>query len=314
MALSDSRNFSLTCNEIINDALREIRVLGVGETVSADMLSDCRRRLNTMLKAWQNRDLGGHIIQVATLFLEDNAQYYDLYESSSSHIVTSYNQQDVYTAGSEDDTNIIVDDGSDCSASDVVGVQLDGNTLQWTTCASKIATNNIGLADALTDDVAADNIVYWYDPDDFISLPLDVLDAVYADKDNLNERIMEPVSWEQYQSIATKTSEGDAICYHVQKLIDRIRLWVWPTMDDCTDKIRLTLQPVIDDLDSVSNHTQFPSNWYDAIVLSLATKLHRRYKGDRNIQDLRNEAHFEVMNAALKDNTTSSFQIGVARR
>ena len=56
MALSDY-DFNLTRNEIIERAYRIIGKLSIGETLSADMLTQAVIALNSMIKSWQSRNV-----------------------------------------------------------------------------------------------------------------------------------------------------------------------------------------------------------------------------------------------------------------
>jgi hypothetical protein len=56
MAASDY-NFNVTRNEIIERAYRIIGKLSVGETMSAEMLSQALIAMNSMIKSWQSRNV-----------------------------------------------------------------------------------------------------------------------------------------------------------------------------------------------------------------------------------------------------------------
>lgn len=53
MATSGSIDYSLTAREVIDFALKKLRVLASGETASAAQATDAMRELNMMLKGWQ---------------------------------------------------------------------------------------------------------------------------------------------------------------------------------------------------------------------------------------------------------------------
>lgn len=53
MATSGSTDFNLTARQIVTFALKQLRVVGAGETPSAEDMSDGIEALNLMLKAWQ---------------------------------------------------------------------------------------------------------------------------------------------------------------------------------------------------------------------------------------------------------------------
>ena len=53
MTTSNSTNFTVTREDIINRALRLIGVLAQGETASTDQVSEANIALNSLVKAWQ---------------------------------------------------------------------------------------------------------------------------------------------------------------------------------------------------------------------------------------------------------------------
>ncbi len=53
MATSGSTDFNLTAREIVTFALKQLRMVGAGETPSAEDMTDGIEALNLMLKAWQ---------------------------------------------------------------------------------------------------------------------------------------------------------------------------------------------------------------------------------------------------------------------
>jgi hypothetical protein len=56
MALSGSIDYSLTAREVIDYALKKLRVLAEGETALSAMANDAMRELNVMLKGWQKHE------------------------------------------------------------------------------------------------------------------------------------------------------------------------------------------------------------------------------------------------------------------
>jgi len=76
MATSGSINFTLTRDEIIQEALEQIGAIGIGDTISNSDITTCSRTLNLMVKAWEAQ--GIHLWTVTTqtvTLVEDQASY-----------------------------------------------------------------------------------------------------------------------------------------------------------------------------------------------------------------------------------------------
>ena len=63
MAVSGSTNFSVTRDDIINEALELLGVLGEGEVANTNQLTSASRTLNMMTKAWQADGLNLFAVQ-----------------------------------------------------------------------------------------------------------------------------------------------------------------------------------------------------------------------------------------------------------
>jgi len=77
MALSDY-DWTQTRNEIVERAYRMIGKLSVGETMSAEMLSQAVTALNAMVKSWQNEQVFLWTIKEFTLALTNGTKSYSL--------------------------------------------------------------------------------------------------------------------------------------------------------------------------------------------------------------------------------------------
>lgn len=51
MSVGTTSDFNMGRNEIITEALREIRVIGLGQVASGSQISMCATRLNLMLRS-----------------------------------------------------------------------------------------------------------------------------------------------------------------------------------------------------------------------------------------------------------------------
>lgn len=101
MATTDY-DFNLTRNEIIQDAFQIIGAISLGETLTANQIDQGVKRLNSLLKSWQNKHVFLHAQQLQTQALASGDADYTLGNEVKS-IVQAY-----YTdSGYDQDVNII---------------------------------------------------------------------------------------------------------------------------------------------------------------------------------------------------------------
>jgi len=78
MATSGSIDFALNAQEIIEAALRRLRVLGEGESATAGQLTNGLQSLNVMTKAWNAEGITLHMLTEASAALTAGTASYDL--------------------------------------------------------------------------------------------------------------------------------------------------------------------------------------------------------------------------------------------
>lgn len=78
MAVSGSRNFIQTRNDIIINAMRRVRALKPSETPSAMQINDIAYVLNTMVESWQADSIFLWTVSLMSLYLTPNISVYNL--------------------------------------------------------------------------------------------------------------------------------------------------------------------------------------------------------------------------------------------
>lgn len=78
MALSNSRNFIQSRDDIIINAMRRVRALKPSETPSSQQINDVAYILNTMVQSWQADSIFLWASSLATLSLSPNVSTYNL--------------------------------------------------------------------------------------------------------------------------------------------------------------------------------------------------------------------------------------------
>jgi hypothetical protein len=272
VATSGSYDFSVTRDDLIKEAYEELGVLEEGETPDADMTVSAARKLNMLVKTWAKKH-NLHLLQDVVLFLVAGRQSYLLGNSSSDAewcTIDDYNQMELAAAALSGATAITVDDATDFTNADRVGVVQDDGTIRWTT-ATKVG-NVLTLASALTDDAAEGNVVFSYTSRVVRPLRL-VRDSVYMRDISGNDSPVDLVAKTDYDLITGKTQSGKIIKVAYQPFLGSGRLWVWQPHDLTTDTLRFTIERPVQDFDATTDNPDFPVEWAKALYLNLAVML-----------------------------------------
>src|SRR6056297_1794938 len=130
MATSGVTSLAYTVNEIIDESLDVLGVAADGETLSGEDFSRAKRSINMLLRQWQSQGMHLWTLKEGYLFPTRGGQSFDL---SSARAVNSYTRTKTSAASVSGASTITVSSDDDISDGDVIGVQLDGGTMQWTT-------------------------------------------------------------------------------------------------------------------------------------------------------------------------------------
>jgi hypothetical protein len=269
MASSGSYDFNLNRDEIIGQAYIYLGATGIGETPTADEITDAGRTLNIMLKSWQTEGIFLWLNQQITLFLAYGQESY-LLGTTGDNASASVVKTEMKVAGVATDSTIDVDSITGISDGDYIGIELDDGTVQWTTINGTPSGNTITLTAALTDASAVDNHVYTYTTK--TQRPLEILEARRVSSDG-TETPLTPVSREEYMSLSTKDSTGISNQYWYDPQLNNGKLYLWSTTSDVKDTINMTIKRPIQDFDSDTDTGDFPVEWLEAVITNLAVRI-----------------------------------------
>lgn len=91
---------------------------------------------------------------------------------------------------------------------------------------------------------------------------------------------MRIISWDEYNRLGNKTSQGTPIQVFAQPGISSTTIKVFPVPDSSNatnNKVVLVYQKPYEDFDESSDEPAFPQEWYDALVFNLANRLAPQY-------------------------------------
>jgi len=278
MSRSGSYDFNVTRDDIIAGAIRIIFGRGgkLPETKSPqNEYDEAAQALNMMLKAWQARRVGLWKNAEIIVFLAEDTASYSL-GPTGDHATLSLVETEISTAAESGDSTVTVDSITGMSDLDAIGIELDDDSLQWTTIDGTPASSVITLATTLTDSAAVDNNVYTYTT--IIQRPLSISEGRRYGDDG-TETPLGILTREQYMNLANKATSGSPNQVYYDPQLDNGKLYVWPVPDSVEEYLKLSARMPIQDLDDTDDDFDLPNEWFEALKFNLAYKLALEYEG-----------------------------------
>ena len=284
MATSGSYDFSRTAAQVIQGALENLTVIAPGGTVSSAHSTMLLARLNMIAKQHQGTADGApglkvHTRQRVTLFLAKGQQKYSIGPASTdARAATSYGRTTLSAAEALGQTTISITSNTDTTtdpgttvtmtSGDIVGIQLDDGTLQWTTISGTPSTT-MDIADSLTSAAASGNYVYWF-TSRAQRFPV-IESAVLRDENRNDTELTIFRTVRDYEiGVPDKYADGDPTCVLVEplRIATRVTLDTQPT--DVEKQIVLTVQYPAEDYDATTDDIAFPQEAYRFLTWELS--------------------------------------------
>jgi hypothetical protein len=274
MSVSGTSTFSSDRDSIIYQAARLVNAVGLGTTMSAEMINQFAFMLNALVKAWSATGLHVWTETEAVLFPVPGQVRYVVGTGSTDNVTEIYYQTAITADEAVGQTILSVDDTSDMTVADYIGIVLDNGSVQWTTIASKTSTT-VTVDDALTDGTAAGNLVFNYTSK--IVRPLKITDARAYTIDSDADMPLSPISRQEYNALPQKNQAGSLVefFYDPQRTLGYIYLWQVPAT--LTDLVKFTWHRPIMDFNTAADDIDLPSEWVMALVFNLADVMKVRY-------------------------------------
>ena len=271
MATSGSYDFNLDRDGLIGEAYRYVGATAIGETPTTDELTDGGRTLNLMLKGWQTEGIHLWLNQKVTLYPSYGTKVFSLGSTGGNATPSSGAvKTELAVAGVVTDSTIDVDSITGMTTGDYIGIELDDNTVQWTTINGAPSGVTVTLTTALTGVAAIDNHVYTYT--NKIQRPLEIIEARRVAASG-NQTPLLQYSREEYMGLSNKSSVGTMTQFYYDPQLDNGLFHIWPTNGDVQDTIEMTIKKPIMDFDASTDDGEFPVEWTDAIVMNLAIRV-----------------------------------------
>lgn len=330
MAISNSFNFSLTRDEIVEAALRKLNALLEGNTANTAKITNGSQALNVMLKAWQARSYPIH--NVRRLFVLPNTPttisrnqnlVWDLSIGNvgTNHTVSTYVHTTTTATLAAAGTALLVSSITGISSGDTIGVELTSNSslIHWTTVSGAPSGSTVTLASGIPtgDSVPSGAHVYVYTAStQRAPRPIAIVGQWIV---NLETSQRYPINLRPEDEIlntAYSTTSGPPVNISYRPNFfgspnsqDGVLL-LYPGWGDAANLIELRAQYPFSDMDSSADEVQAPPEWFEAIIYGLADRLAPEYGLDVKLRMmLKKEATDAFDFAMLGSNEGSSMFI-----
>jgi hypothetical protein len=242
---------------------------------NADII-DCSRRLNIMVKSWNNTPKI-YLTKEVQLTLTPGQESYKI---GAPYVMTSV--VGAYTVGET------VTGGTSAATGVVVSFDTDNGYLILTTVVGTFTkTETLTGGTSLTTGVYSDGDIH-------INRPVR-LESVRREDSSGVEVPIPVVSWQEYKDLPDKSSQGPVNLVMYQPNIGLGTLYVWETGDSSNTKLNLVYQREIEDFSSASDNPDIEKTGYKALYLQLASNIWRMYNPRTpKPQDLIIEAEFAL--------------------
>jgi len=281
MARSGSYDFSIAGDAILRGAIRIIKGMGgsppAGAKTGQAEITEAREALNMMLKEWTSRGIGIWLNKEISLFLAYRTAAYDI-GSSSDHASLSVIETELSSSSAASATTLTVDSITGISSGDYIGIELNDDTLQWTTVNGAPSGSTITLTAALNSSYGADtdNNVYTYTT--HAQRPYDVKEARLY-RDNGTETPLYLCTRQEWFDLPNKEYNGTPSMVYYDRQLDKGKLYVWPRPNKVNDYIKFTCRYPIQDIDAAANDPDWPPELFRAVKFNLAMDLCHEYVG-----------------------------------
>lgn len=241
------------------------------------MAQSAARSFNLMIKAWDADGLHLWTKTEGVIFLQYGVPQYGLGGSNSTRsclyddLVATALAADALAGA----TQITVDSATGIASGDPIGVELDGNLLQWTTVNGAPVGNVITLTAPLTGDVLTDGAVFSYSTK--LERPTRLLQArrrIFSpDMQDWNDIWLTIQERPDYYNQPNKyqASTETMIYYDPQLVTGIINLWSAPS--DETDLVLFTFERPLQDITELPQTADFPQEWLETLAWNLAYRL-----------------------------------------
>lgn len=268
---SGTNTFNETRDQLITNALSLLGAVSAGESPNTNDLTFGASCLNAMVKAWMAQGIHLWTEEEGTIYFVNGQAQYNLQAGASGAQASDGSGTPVETtlATNASGGSISVVNGTGMSINDTIGIQLNNNSIFWTTI-SNVSVNNVTLAAPLSSSANAGNQVFSYTTQ--LPRPLSIQSCRLRDNNGFDRAVwIKPRN--DYMMIPQKAITGDPIVLYYTPQITNGVVYVWPAPSDVSKRLKVTYLRTIQDFDSGTDQPDFPQEWLECITYNLAIRL-----------------------------------------
>lgn len=271
---SNSYDYYTTINRdtLLEDAYREIVVLGDGQTLNGSKIEKGARALNLLLGSLASKDNRGEFATVrkrATLFLQKGQEQYSI--GGSDHCTASYGETSATApiAASATTINAV---STGMTAGDAVGVLLDSGYWEWHVIATiPGGTSYTIAAPGMTGTASTGATIVYYTT--ALASPIEILTASLRDTDGNDTPIAFDLSLADYEAIGDKDAEGDPSRAYLERGLTTTGIWFNTAPSDASRVVRMVVRMPFSDMDSATDTFDCSAAGLRALKYALAIEL-----------------------------------------
>lgn len=278
---SGSYSFNYGRDQIIKSALRKLGAIASGETPDNNTIQDCADQLNILVKAWNASGIHIWTEEEATLFLQPAQVSYTLGGTTTDQAAwgnPGYVATTLSSAAASGATSISVGAITGIANGNNIGIVLTSGTIFWTTVSGAPSGTTVNLTAGLSGAAASGNAVYAYAT--AVQRPLRVVSGRRYNFASAIDTPLIDLSRLDYRNLPNKTTTGKVTQWFYDPrggANNQGIISVWPAPADATDGIKFTWFRSIQDFNTAGNIADLPTEWINALVLSLAYAMALEY-------------------------------------
>lgn len=278
MTTSGTSTLSRNRDQIIASALRKVSAFESGETPDDQSVRDASDALNALIKHWQASGIEIWTTEEAILFPVADQRRYTIGGSSSDRIGANPIETTLSSDAAALASTVVLDSVNGVSDTYIIGIQLDDDSIQWTTVNGAPSGTTVTLTTPLTGAATAGNFVIVYV--EALVRPIRIIDGR---RYKLSSRIEVPLAEMdrlEYMDMPNKTSSGAPNSYFYDRRggpADSGWVYLWPAPADATEAVKFTVARPVQIFEAAGDAPDFPEEWIRAAEWGLADEIADEY-------------------------------------
>jgi len=315
MATSNSTNFKLNAQELVESALRLARILGIGQSVESEVMNIGYQNLNIMMRHWENTGVRIWATERAYLFPDFGVPEFDVPSANVRACLESDMRQNTLAANASiGDSSVTLTSTIEYLSGDYIAFSTSSAGLIWYTVdavvGNVVSLFEVGTTDAasLSADLLQGSIVVGYTTNAW--MPLRVIEARRHDLSSNTEVPLRIAGKFDYERIPNKLLQSLPLWLYTQLNIDTTKFYVWPTNQYSNFVIAYSFERRYQDIDASTNDVDFPPEAYEAIRYGLASRMGVEMGIGKEHQiylDQKAENYFQIMRNKWSGQASVSF-------